>query len=176
MNKFFFKLLLLITVLAMSSSVSYSQFTWTTHKNPIFSGSGHGTWDKHVFHPMVFHNTDSSRYEMWYAGSYGPDVSGWFPYSIGLAYSPDGITWTKYAGNPVLSPTVGSWDASALQPGWVAREGGQYKMWYAGVANNIIKIGYATSSDGINWTKNPNPILSAGTAAWEQVEFSIPLF
>jgi hypothetical protein len=166
----FFKLLLLITVLVLSSGDILAQFNWTKYPgNPVMSGSGNGTWDKHIFFPMVIHNADSSRYEMWYTGSYGPGVSGWLPYSIGLAYSPDGITWTKYAGNPVLSGTVGSWDESAIQPGWVAREGGQYKMWYygSGLANNISKLGYATSPNGINWTKNPNPILSAGTAAWE---------
>ena len=168
MKSFFFKLLLLIAVLVMSGTNSFAQYTWTRHpSNPIFSGSGHGTWDKHVFSPMVLYNSDSSRYEMWYCGSYGPDVSGWYPYQVGLAYSSDGITWTKYAGNPVLSPTVGSWDETLVWACWVAREGGQYKMWYYGAANNIRKLGYATSPNGINWTKNPNPILSAGNALWE---------
>jgi predicted GH43/DUF377 family glycosyl hydrolase len=162
-----FKFLLLTTILVLSSNVVFGQFDWTKDaRNPIFSGSGNGTWDKHVFLPMVLFNADSNRYEMWYCGSYGYS-SGWYPYSVGLAYSPDGVTWTKYAGNPVLSPTVGSWDASMISPCWVARESGQYKMWYYGSVNNVKKLGYATSPNGIIWTKNPNPILSAGTAAWE---------
>jgi predicted GH43/DUF377 family glycosyl hydrolase len=157
-----FKLFLLITVLVVSSG-TFAQFDWTKDpNNPIFSGSGNGTWDKEVMYPMVVFNADSNRYEMWYCG-----YNGSLPLRIGFASSVDGINWTKYAGNPVLTPTAGTWDESSVELGMVLRENGQYKMWYHGRRNNIRQIGYATSPDGINWTKNTNPVLSAGSAAWE---------
>lgn len=169
MKTFCFKLLLLTTILVLCSNVAFGQYTWTKDAgNPIFSGSGNGTWDKHVMYPMVVSNADSNRYEMWYCGSYGPEVSGsWYPFRIGFALSADGINWTKYAGNPVLTPSAGTWDESSVELGMVLRENGQYKMWYHGRRNDIRQIGYATSPDGINWTKNANPVLSAGSAAWE---------
>ena len=165
-KSFFFKLFLLITLLVLSSGDIFTQVNWTKYPgNPVMSGSGNGTWDKHVFMPSVLFNADSNRYEMWYCGSYGPEVS-WLPYRIGFAWSADGINWTKY-GNPVLNPDPGTWDAGSVEVSWVIRENGQYKMWYAGLNNNIRQIGYATSPDGITWTKNANPVLSAGSAAWE---------
>ena len=161
-----FKFLLLTTILVLSSNVVFGQFDWTKDaRSPIFSGSGNGTWDKHVMYPMVIFNSDLNRYEMWYCGSYGS--GSFYPYRIGFAMSADGINWTKYAGNPVLTPTVGTWDEGSVDLGMVLRENGQYKMWYVGMRNNIRQIGYATSPDGINWTKNANPVLSAGSASWE---------
>ena len=161
-----FKFLLLTTILVLSSNVVFGQFDWTKDtRNPIFSGSGNGTWDKHVMYPMVVFNADLNRYEMWYCGSYGP--GSFYPLRIGFALSADGINWTKYAGNPVLTPTAGTWDEGSVEIGMVLRENGQYKMWYVGMRNNIRQIGYATSPDGINWTKNANPVLSPGSAAWE---------
>ena len=38
-------------------------------------------------------------YKMWYVGRY----QGNYSYSIGYTTSTDGIHWTKYAGNPVIT-------------------------------------------------------------------------
>jgi predicted GH43/DUF377 family glycosyl hydrolase len=168
MRSNFFKLFLLITFLFLSSSDLLAQYNWTRYpNNPIMSGSGAGTWDKHVFLPSVVFNSDLNRYEMWYNGSYGPEVS-WRPYKVGFAWSPDGINWTKYSGNPVLAPDAGTWDEESVEMGNVIKDGGIYKMWYCGKANNTWQLGYATSPDGITWTKYAgNPVLSAGTDGWE---------
>jgi predicted GH43/DUF377 family glycosyl hydrolase len=41
-------------------------------------------------------------------------------------------------------------------------------MWYTGAMNTATyKVGYATSPDGINWTKHPTPVLDWGPDAWE---------
>jgi predicted GH43/DUF377 family glycosyl hydrolase len=163
-----FKLLLLITLLVLNSGDIFAQVPWTKYPgNPVMSGSGNGMWDKHIFGPSVLFNADSNRYEMWYNGSYGPAPS-WDPYQIGFAWSADGINWTKYAGNPVLTPDPGTWDAVSMLFPCVIHENGQYKMWYAGFNNNGGQIGYATSPNGINWTKyGGNPVFTAGNAAWE---------
>jgi pimeloyl-ACP methyl ester carboxylesterase/predicted GH43/DUF377 family glycosyl hydrolase len=71
-------------------------------------------------------------------------------------------SFVKYSGNPILSPTPNSWDQQATTTNALLYENGLFKMWYAGVKNNILQIGYATSSDGINWTKHTgNPVLTA---------------
>jgi hypothetical protein len=48
----------------------------------------------------------------------------------------------------------------------VLREDGAYKMWYRGRPDRAI--GYATSPDGIQWTKHPgNPVFTGGPSSWE---------
>ncbi len=126
-------------------------------------------WDvRRVLRPSVIYN--GSLFMMWYTGS-GQD-----PQRIGLATSEDGVAWTRYQGNPVL--TLGSsaqWDANAVNEAWVVYDGGQYKMWYGGqvwTSSGDIQswsIGYATSPDGIHWTKySGNPVLTKGpSGSWD---------
>jgi hypothetical protein len=55
----------------------------------------------------------------------------------------------------------GHWDVRIRERGWIMREGGLYRMWYTGFERDsspVLKLGYATSSDGVKWTrhdKNP---------------------
>ena len=106
---------------------------------------------------------------MWFSVSAGTS-SDWAPMSVGFASSVDGVNWTMYS-TAVLSPTPGAWDAYSVEAPWVIRESGQYKMWYTSYFSYspwLGNIGYATSPDGIHWTKHSgNPVLGPGTAAWE---------
>jgi predicted GH43/DUF377 family glycosyl hydrolase len=59
--------------------------------------------------------------------------------------------------HPVLEVgKSGSWDSLGISEPVVIRDGNVYKMWYEGLGNkdNHWRIGYATSSDGIHWTKH----------------------
>ena len=49
------------------------------------------------------------------------------------------------------------------------KEGSTYHLWYTGNDGMTLRIGHATSSDGINWTKDPaNPVLDIGSpGAWD---------
>lgn len=59
----------------------------------------------------------------------------------------------------------GAWDDYRhLQP-WVVKNNGTYYMWFVGysVANTSLKVGFASSIDGINWVQSPgNPIIAVG--------------
>jgi len=163
MNRFTSIICVLIIFLTSIVTISFSQILFTKDpNNPVMSGRGSGTWNMHVGMPCVLFNPDSVRYEMWYVGMLGSP--NWRPYSIGYAFSDDGITWTKL-DSAVLTATPGSWDESTVEWPRVIRENGQYKMWYTGWSPTVDGIGYATSPDGINWTKHPTPVLS-GVAAW----------
>jgi predicted GH43/DUF377 family glycosyl hydrolase len=82
------------------------------------------------------------------------------------AYATSG-PWTKYPGNPVLLPTAGSWDADYVTTPRVVYGGTTYRMWYQGGVSGVNRIGYATSSDGINWVKH-GIVLSPGPAgSWD---------
>lgn len=53
----------------------------------------------------------------------------------------------------------GHWDARIRERGWILREGDLYRMWYTGYEHDgspLLKLGYATSPDGIHWTRHPN--------------------
>lgn len=65
---------------------------------------------------------------------------------------------------PVLKAgNSGSWDEVLREKVWVMQENGLYKMWYTGYvasSTSVTKIGYATSTDGIKWTKYPTPVIN----------------
>ena len=156
-------------LMLFAASTLPAQINWTKDaNNPILSGGAAGTWNRHVFMPSVLYNPDSLRYEMWFGASAGPGTPEWRPFRIGFATSDNGINWTMHP-SAVLSPDPGTWDETTVEAPMVIRENGTYKMWYTGwsSSNEPGGIGYATSPNGIDWTKYPSIVLEPGTAAWE---------
>lgn len=140
-----------------------SSFNWTDYQNNPILASSNNYYDYYgISQPVVIY--DEGIYKMWYYG----DSGGGQTYIL-YAESNDGINWTPYSGNPVISPSYyGNWDSESVNPGAVLKENGVYKMYYGGWSsqNSVWSIGLATSTDGINWTKYPQPILT-GTYGWE---------
>ncbi len=64
---------------------------------------------------------------------------------------------TVFAGRP------GAWDAYLRERSWVMRDGDQWHLWYTGYNSPKLvarhRLGYATSSDGINWRRSGDPLL-----------------
>lgn len=146
-------------------ATSTDRINWTKYAgNPVLDVGASGTWDDEVARVDAVVK-DGSTYRMWYTGN-GHQ-------RIGYATSADGINWTKYAGNPVLD--VGpspSWDEGFVSFASVISDSGMYKMWYAGGGasgfGGIVRTGYATSTNGITWTKSiSNPVLDVGPSAWD---------
>lgn len=124
---------------------------WNNSSDPVFrptSGWGSGG----VTSPLVL--KIDNQYKMWFSSS---DTGHW---NVGYATSSDGINWTPYANNPVLKPTQ-SWEGNDVDGSSVLYDGTTYEIFYHGNQN----ISYATSTDGINWTKpaDKNPVLTRGT-------------
>jgi len=129
--------------------------TWIKHPlNPVFVRAG--TWDSAGIWPgaVVW---DGALYHMWYGGGT----------QTGYATSPDGVSWTPYGGNPVLTGDPGGWDASQAEIGAVIAEGGIFIAWYNGSAPGTQGIGYATSPDGVVWDKYPDPVLWPLGSGWD---------
>ena len=146
---------------------------WTKYDgHPVLDVGTAGTWDeKQVTTPHVI--KDETTYKMWYTGM---DNDG--NYGLGYATSPDGIAWTKYNGNPVLTPGAsGAWDHYGVLDPCVLKDGSTYRMWYFGKPEpSVDYIGYATSSDGIDWTKDANnPVLEPGAEGeWDDFGVAAP--
>ena len=102
---------------------------------------------------------------MWYH-ILGPD--GYV--KICFADSLDGVDWTKH-GIVLDKGDEGSWDDLEVGQPVVVFDGTTYRMWYVahGEPTNVwAMVGYATSSDGITWTKySNNPVLVPGANGWE---------
>jgi predicted GH43/DUF377 family glycosyl hydrolase len=121
-------------------------------------------WEDDVNRPSVVHRADG--YHLWYTGqSHGRS-------SIGYATSPDGKVWKRMSDRPVLTPDA-PWEKGAvMNPNVIWDERLRlFKMWYSGGDNyEPDAIGYATSLDGLHWTKHAsNPIFTALEAnVWER--------
>lgn len=132
--------------------------------NPIIESSNNYYDYYGTAQPVVLF--DEGIYKMWY---FGADQLGSGTGNILYAISSDGLNWSHYSGNPVMIPgNYGEWDSYDVQPCAVIKENGIYKMYYTGFSDvySTWSIGLATSVDGINWQKHPNPILQS-SAYWE---------
>lgn len=123
---------------------------------------------------------DDKILHMYYVG-WGPDKpDNRLPNNMGLAISSDnGKTWERYSEKPILPLGMeGSFDEDLIGSMCVFYDNtsNTWRMWYSGgrytqLDNekevDIIAIGYATSKDGINWTKYvDNPVMKP---YWDKV-------
>jgi len=75
-------------------------------------------------------------------------------------------TFTVYGTKPVVDHgKPGSWNSIYTDPGAVMYDKGQFYIFYNGFNGwpAPVEIGYATSPDGLNWTKQgDDPVLTKG--------------
>ena len=139
--------------------------------NPVMSFGPLGSWDEFgAWIPRVLF--DGSQYRMWYMGASVQTFGTW---QTGEATSTDGRTWQKNILDPVLTiGAQGTWESGGASPDAILFDGSMYKMWYTGQVGDYPPrsegVGYATSIDGIHWTRNAqNPVLVAGPAgSWDE--------
>jgi predicted GH43/DUF377 family glycosyl hydrolase len=143
---------------------------WTPDPDPVLEPGPAGAWDDvQVSNPHVLKIQDG--YRMYYDGMGSRSM-------IGTATSPDGIHWSKYddpsttdkpfiESDPVLVNDKGAWDAGRVMGPNVLPTDQGYLMLYLSTdgfikfGNGLYAVGYATSPDGIHWTKGKeNPVLS----------------
>ncbi len=102
---------------------------------------------------------EDGQYKMWFTSTYNSaSMNTWY------ATSQDGLNWQLGSNNPVLTKgNPGTWDDYSAISGPVIKVGNEYKMYYMGFQSeyDYWHIGLATSTDGINWTKNPYPVVHA---------------
>jgi predicted GH43/DUF377 family glycosyl hydrolase len=113
-------------------------------------------WEDDLNRPGVARH--NGVYHMWYTG-FNRQGS-----SIGYATSADGRRWKRMSPRPVLVAER-PWEKQCVMCPHVFWDERMrlFRMWYsAGERNEPNSIGYATSGDGLRWTKHgANPIFVA---------------
>ena len=141
-------------------ATSFDCINWNRYPDPVIKPVPSGSsWNRDGVLPGGVIKEDGI-FKMWFGGGVDPLIppvtSKW---SIGYATSSDCIHWNLLP-DPVIMHGDSStdFDQKAAGHAYVIRTNEGYDMWYHGLSG---KIGYASSSDGISWTKyDKNPVLS----------------
>lgn len=141
---------------------------WAVAPSPVLTPGDEGAWDAlRVGEPQVVRH--GGEWLMWFTGyedTVPPDRG-----AIGLATSPDGVTWTKHDG-PVLVGDQG-WTGGSVADARVVHDGTGFVMVYRTRARGAFGNGLAFSEDGRAWTSwAGNPILEVddvpdGNGLWQ---------
>lgn len=146
---------------------------WTKDSaNPVMDLGAPGSLDSNeLIHPFVIY--EAPLFRMWYNGH---DTSA---QRILYAVSLDGVVWARSSSPALDRGAPGEWDDDTLVMMCVLPFDGSYYMWYTAInQNQQFQIGYATSPDGIDWTKRTpsEPVLGQGDAgAWDAAGVLAPV-
>lgn len=153
--------LLLVSFVIFFTPAAYSVNSLNKYPlNPVISPQ-QGTFDSSHTHAISILNKDQI-YKCWYAGHNG---TRW---QIGYATSSNAISWDKYSNNPVLPYSPADATEQHVHTPHVLFDESLYKMWYTASPNDTSNwtIRYATSNDGINWTKH-GQVLGPTQSWWD---------
>jgi len=107
---------------------------------------------------------DEGIYKMWYGSTITWDAgNNEMLHIIKYATSKNGINWDKHG--IAIPYDIGT--AQAFSRPTVIKENGIYKMWYS-YRGKIYRIGYAESSDGINWSRQDENVgIDVSESGWD---------
>ena len=84
------------------------------------------------------------------------------------AQLPDDFSAFRTTRKGVFTSAPGQWDSLIRERGWIMKEDDTWKLWYTGyraddTSPNKMKLGYATSKDGLSWKRHAEtPIYADG--------------
>ncbi|HVU16337.1 MAG TPA: hypothetical protein VHD32_05410 [Candidatus Didemnitutus sp.] len=140
--------------------------------DPVLTrGTADSDWD-HVdlLNPSI--QRSDSGYVAYYSGFNGTI------WQTGVATSPDGLTWSKFPGNPVLSPGATRYARTAIAAnGDAFRVGGQVHYVFQGQdEHGVATISAAISADGKSFPiLSSRPAVDVGpTGSWDEASVGDP--
>ncbi|MDI6804281.1 MAG: hypothetical protein QME58_10625 [Bacteroidota bacterium] len=126
-----FKLTSFLALLIFISNSIFAQVNWEKYSgNPVIPSSGYDYY--YTLAPSIIFDDSTNTFHCWFTSRIlGAGLR------ISYAYSSDGVNWTKYTGNPVLSPTQGTFDESEIKGCSVIKDNVGYKMYYTGYKSSV---------------------------------------
>ena len=144
----------------INKRTSSDGFTFSARSAALLAAGGVGEFDEWgQADPTVIYD-GAGDWKMWFDALNGAGI--WD--KLGYATSADGTTWANQ-GSVLERGAGGAWDNAWVHHPACIKHNGFYYLYYAGSQNvgSEYKIGLATSTDGINWTKEPtNPVITVG--------------
>jgi predicted GH43/DUF377 family glycosyl hydrolase len=120
-------------------------------RNPVLSPQLDCPWEAKGIGRVAIIKVTHTDWHLWYSGI---SVNG--QEAIGYARSTDGINWQRVQSDPVLTATE-DWEGNFLDVSSVILNGNTFYLYYWSPGHydppRIKRIGLATSTDGIHWTK-----------------------
>lgn len=140
-------------------AISIDGINWQKYENnPVLTAKTDEP--NHIYTPFVL--KDSDTYKMWFTNS--PDNETNF--RIGYAESNDGINWNNVRFNSLV-PDLALGELAVVSPVVLKLDTNDYRIWFIHNIGQGWKVAYATSTDGINWTKHQNNPVLQKTEQWE---------
>ena len=112
--------------------------------NPILTPQGTGFESVSVYNPGVLY--ENGQFTMLYRGADAHRSA------IGLATSTTGLTYTRYAGNPVIADS--NTQSGGFEDPRLVKLGNTYYTYYTDYANGTVNIALSTSTDRMHWTSH----------------------
>jgi hypothetical protein len=157
------------TVINNSSTSNWNRGSYGA-ADVIYNPAGSST----IVAPVDEASVWANKYVMYYDGTPGNKES------LGLAVSNDGVNWQGYneGAAAVFTGDGTGWDSGYASRATVIRVSDDlYEMYYSGGTSTMDNgIGYAYSTDGINWIRDVDPIfhMSDGVA-WRNSRTYTPM-
>jgi hypothetical protein len=170
---------------------------WTRDAEPLLEAGGRGEWDEDFIMPHAVIHVDDG-YLLYYSG--GEEYLVPLPRRVGMATSPDGLTWTKCNDPETIDSPCAESDPIYMREGeseyvpfdaWsvtVLHNGENWEMFFSSTCPELVSgrcpafIGYATSDDGVYWTtyindEEPRILMPGqeGTEDWHRLSFPTAL-
>lgn len=96
----------------------------------------------------------------------------------GVAWSDDGLTWTRAHPEPILSVhqvDVGEWERDCIYQPWLLEHEGKFFDFYNAARGSVEQTGLALSDDLIHWKRHAgNPILRNRPGGYDEKFCSDP--
>jgi predicted GH43/DUF377 family glycosyl hydrolase len=153
-------------VWSITKRTSTNGLGFTAKSAPLLAAGGAGTFDvRGQADPTVIYD-GVGDWKMWF------DALGPVNWTVGYATSADGTTWVNH-GKVIDVGAGAAWDNYSIHHPVCIKVNSIYYLFYSGAkttdGNGVKHIGLATSTDGINWTKEPsNPVISCGASGtWD---------
>lgn len=119
-----------------------------------------GGWRKHSANPILGDKSTGSMFDPYvreYDGEFLMCVSERKNHSLMIYRSENGVDFKD--GQVILRGVKNSDFEQRVNRGCLLKVSGKWLLWYTGQCGNQSKIGFAQSSDGINFSRHTSPVL-----------------